>query len=234
MNRFKYLLVALTAIMACRMAFAEQLMPYCLEIGDFEQLSVTDNLNVVYVSSADSAGRAVFHAPASTASMMMFKNNRGKLTVQLSPDAAGVSELPTVTVYSRFLSKAENSGDSTLRVLRLAPLPKLSFKLIGNGRLIVHDIATTKLEASLATGHGSIVLFGHCTEASLKFTGVGLIQADELEATEVSVRSFGTGSIGCYAVRTLKLSGMGSSTVYYKGNPEIINHSVGLKIKPME
>lgn len=213
---------------------AEELTGYDLNVGEFDRLEVIDHINVNYRCNPDSAGRAVFQASPRTASLMMFQNDGGKLSVQLASEGTDVRDLPTVTLYSSFLSKAENSGDSTLRIIKLAPLPKMTFNLIGNGRLVVHDISTTKLESSLKTGNGSIVLFGRCAEASIKFTGTGIIQADELEAKEVSVKSMGTGSIGCWAVEKLNIYGMGSSKIYYKGTPEIKNRSVGLKVMSMD
>lgn len=215
-------------------ATADELYKYDLKVGEFDELKVVDHLNVNYVCNPDSAGHAVFNASRQTASMMMFQNNGGKLSVQLSTDGAEVSDLPTVTLYSSFLTKAENSGDSTLRVLSMAPLPKLTVKLIGNGRLIVRNIRATKADISLMTGNGTIVVSGQCQEETIKFAGTGLIQADELEAKTVSLKSMGTGSIGCWATEKLSIYGMGSSKIYYKGSPEIKNKSVGLKVISME
>ncbi len=227
---------AILALMALLSFFvsAEELYRYDLNVGEFDELKVVDHLNVNYVCKPDSAGRAVFNASRRTASMMMFENKGGKLSVQLSTEGAEVNDLPTVTLYSSFLTKAENSGDSTLRVLSMAPLPKLSVKLIGNGRLIVKNIQATKADVSFLTGNGTIVVSGQCQEAAIKFTGTGLIQADELQAKTISLKSMGTGSIGCWATEKLNVYGMGSSKIYYKGSPSIKNHSVGLKLISME
>ena len=43
----------------------------------------------------------------------------------------------------------------------------------------------------------------------------------------------GTGSVGVNAVNALNIYGMGSTSVYYIGNPAIKNRSVGLKLLPL-
>ncbi|MDE7146538.1 MAG: DUF2807 domain-containing protein, partial [Duncaniella sp.] len=140
-----------------------------------------------------------------------------------------VNDMPLVTVYSEYLTKVENSGDSTVRVLSVARGPKFSATLIGNGRLAVRDVKSTEVNGKIATGNGTLVLDGSCERANISFMGTGVIQADGLKAQQVSVKASGTGSIGVWAVKTLSLVGAGSTKVYYKGEPEIKNRTVGIK-----
>lgn len=232
--KLHHILISVFSVFGIVVASAQDINRYDLAVENFQELSVTDGINVEYVWNPDSAGHAVFYAPARTASMIMFKNSPDKLDIQLSTDASGEKDLPVIRVYSAFLTKVRNSGDSTVRVLSIAPVPKASFELIGNGRLIVHDIKSNKVEGALNTGNGSLVLFGKVDEATLKFIGTGIIQADELEAKKVTVKAGGTSQIGCWATEKLSIYGTGSSTIYYKGSPEIKKVSLGLKVKNID
>lgn len=212
---------------------AQSLTGYDLNVGEFSELRVTDGINVDYRCSADSAGRAFFNCRTSMASAFMFTNKGGKLTIQLSQESIGTKDLPTIIVSSKYLTKVENTGDSTLRILSVPGSPKFEAKLEGNGRLVVRDINATEVKASLRLGHGTLVISGKCTEAKLNLTGTGVIQADELEAEEASVNAKGTGSVGVNATNRLGVYGMGSTSIYYIGSPEIKNRSVGLKLIPL-
>ncbi|MCM1075803.1 MAG: DUF2807 domain-containing protein [Bacteroides sp.] len=211
-----------------------ELVKYELNVSEFHELKVVDGLNVVYSCNPDSAGLAVFTCPSSQASAFIFKNKKGKLSMQLSTESVGTTNLPVIHVYSTYLTRVENSGDSLVKVQNIAQGPKFTAKLIGNGRLVVRDVVATEVGASLATGRGTIVISGKCGHANFSFAGTGVIQADELEAQTASVKATGTGSIGLWAVKSFSIMGTGSTKVYFKGNPEIKNRSLGIKTFPLD
>lgn len=85
-------------------AMAADQIRYVMDVADFTELKVVNGVNVDYVSNPDSVGKAVFYATKAQASMIMLTNKKGKLVVELSEDATRI-DLPTVRVYSRFLTK---------------------------------------------------------------------------------------------------------------------------------
>ncbi len=213
---------------------AEELGEYRLNIGDFTELKVLDGINVDYVESADSAGYAVFTCPPSVASSLIFDRNNTRLTVRLSAENPISGPVPLVRLSSRYLIKAENNSDSTLRILSVARGPKFEGTVEGNGSLILRGMNMNELKLILRLGHGQIVASGECQKLGVKFVGTGVIQADDVKADDVSVKCSGTGSVGVWAVNKLSVFGMGSTAIYYKGNPEIRNRSVGPKINPLQ
>ncbi len=141
--------------------------------------------------------------------------------------------LPTVTLHSKYLIKAVNNSDSTLRVLSVTNGPKFEAVVEGNGTLVLRDIQANEVKLNLRLGHGQIVATGVCDKLNVKFVGTGVIQADDLRAQNVSINCSGTGSVGVWGVEKLSIFGMGSTSVYYKGHPEIKNRSVGPKLNPL-
>lgn len=227
---------AAAAGLACSVAADAQNKDYVLNVGDFNELKVVSSINVDHHVSVDSAGMVCFTADPSVASFVTASVKKGRLRIEvIPPEGAEVPDaLPTVHVYSGSLLRVENEGDSAVRVLSPVAVPNFTARLIGNGGLSVRAVRATGVDCSLLTGRGRMVIGGSCTEARFSLAGVGSIQADGLKAEEASCLVTGTGDIGVNADR-IKVSGAGSGTVYYLGNPTITKTLViGVKILPLE
>ncbi|MCH5326064.1 MAG: DUF2807 domain-containing protein [Duncaniella sp.] len=219
--------IALTTLLT---ANAIDLKHYEVRVDDFSEIKVTDGINVDYRQSADSAGMAVFNCEPEMVSSVLLSSSGRKLTVQLSPESIGRKGLPRVTVYSRYLTKAINSGDSMLRILSVAPGPKFEASLEGNGRLVVRDIHATEIKGTVKFGHGSMILNGECEKAGFNSAGAGVIEADGLKAADITVKAVGTGSVGVWATQQLSIYGTGATTVFYRGTPTIKKSALGIKL----
>lgn len=212
-------------------ASAEDVRRYELKVGDFTKLQIDNDLNVDYRCVPDSAGIAVFSATKGQSSMLIFDNNgKGRLSIQIDTDCQPGHKLPLVTIYSSTLIKVVNSGDSLVRVEGLPHMDKFSAILVGNGRLAIHAINATKVNASIHSGNGQLIVTGACTTAKLHLVGTGIIQADRLDAVTVKASVVGTGTIGCNATESLTVMGMGSGHVYYRTTPmQLKSRGVGIK-----
>lgn len=231
----KHIITLLLAIaFAATGASAQKLTRYELKVGDFTELKVADGICVDYKSSADSAGYAVMDCPSAIASAITMTTKGKRLNVQVISDTPITTSLPRITVYSRFLSKAINTGDSTLRVISPAAGAELELTLEGNGRLVARDISASEVKGVIKLGHGNLIITGKCERARLTSVGKGVLEADGLEATEASVKVSGTGTVGVWATEKLSIYGLGSTTIHYKGNPSIKNSSVGISLVPVK
>lgn len=206
---------------------------YMVELGQFTNLKVLDNVNVVYRCSPDTTGVAYFRATPGLKDAYLLAVGGNTLKIQVRTDFVGEDSLPTVFVYSDFLEKVENYADGKVIVERIAPATKFSASLVGNGHIAVRGLKCSETRAKIIAGMGSITLTGETENAILKMTGTGTIQADGLRAANVTCKIFGGGTIGCWPVRLLKTRGVGSTKIYYRGNPEKISHSGGGKILPL-
>ncbi|MBD5180724.1 MAG: hypothetical protein HDT01_05430, partial [Bacteroidales bacterium] len=185
----RLLYTLLISLVAAVTGLAQNIQHHVVEVGDFTHLEVDHAINVDYCSVADSAGLAVFDAAPEITNYIQFKNNgKGKLEIEieLNEDNQYPKNLPTLKIYSRFLTHIENSADSTVRVMSVNAGPKFKAVLIGNGRLSLKDVFTDDLTAKIMTGRGQLAISGKTQKAHLSITGVGAIQADELVAEEVT------------------------------------------------
>lgn len=234
---FKKIVIAgMIALSGLMPVAAEPLKQYELNVNDFTELKVIGAINVDYYTDTDSAGFVTFESTEAAAPMIMVSNKKGKVEIHFVNETGSViSDLPRVTVRSKFLTKVENTGDSTVRVMTAAPCPSFTARAIGNGRLVIRDIVANDVSCNVFTGNGIIVAYGTCANASLSLTGTGSIQADGLKATEVKCRNTGTGTIGCWATDFLNVSGAGSGKIYYRGTPKIKKSlALGVKIEALE
>lgn len=239
LNHLTLRVICAAVVVICAITAHAESVPsrYSLDVRDFTELKVTNGINVDYVCMPDSAGVATFECTNDLASLIIFKNNdRGTLSIELDTNGFKYNNLPTVRVYSSFLTKIENGGDSLVRVISVAPCPQFTARVVGNGRLSVRDIRATTINAKISTGRGSLVINGTCDQANLSNTGTGNIQADGLKARSVKASILGTGPIGCTATEQLGIQGMGSGKVYYRQEyaPAIRNRAIGVKVQPIE
>lgn len=204
---------------------------YVLDIGNFDEIKIKNGINVNYINSTDSIGTAEFASDSETADAIVFENKKGKLTVSLIPRTFGREhKIPTVTVRSNSLLSVINEGDSLVRVINPAPVPKFSARLTGNGVLSIRNINTVDLDISIKFGNGVLSIDGQSKNVLIKNTGTGSIQCGLLKADNVKCNLIGTGNIDCTVNEGLVITGMGSGTVYYSGElKEIRNRGVGIK-----
>lgn len=195
---------------------------YIVKVGPFEKLKITGNISVVYKNVADSIGLARYEAPEGLNNIFEFENKKEEL-LKISPgnDDWGKNDLPVIFVYSEFLTSVESYSEKDVNILNPEPSAEFTASLIGNGSLSVEGLKCNNINASLSTGNGSIYLTGSCVTANLKMIGTGLISADQLQSENVNCKILGTGSIGCWPVDNLKVTGLGSTKIYYKGKPNI-------------
>lgn len=222
--------ILIAAMSIAPYALFAQTNPYKIEVGDFSELKVSDNINVEYRCSTDSAGWAYFDTDPQTVNMIMFTNKNNKLNIQVDADGKQLTGLPVIRVYSLTLQKAENSGDSLLSVLRTLPVRDFSATVVGNGSIYVSDIKTHVAKIAVRTGNGHVVVNGTTRQANLQNVGTGKVEASGLQAQEVKCNILGTGPIDCNASVSLTVTGAGSGKVYYGGSPsKISNRSIGVK-----
>lgn len=212
---------------------AQETQQYKVEVGQFDKIKVTDNVNVVYRCLPDSTGFIQYRGSKEFAdAFIITPKSDGTLRIQVSTEDVGNPNLPTLYIYSDFLTSVENSSSFSVLVENPAPCAEFKVTQVGNGSIAVENLKTNKLSATLNTGNGTVNVSGNALTAIYKMVGTGIISADRLEAEDVQCKILGSGSIGCWAVSSLTVKGIGSTKIYYKGDPKI-KKSGGGKLYPL-
>lgn len=194
---------------------------YLYNVGPFDRISVRGDIDVVYRSVPDSVGIAVFNSDTDLSDAFDVTCAKGKLSIKENLNHDHKAPLPVIYVYADFLKNIDYEGNGTLDATLSANAPTLAIKLIGNGKILCQGIRCTDLKASIDTGNGQIVLGGKCDEAKFNLTGSGVLQADNLDAETVKCNVLGTGTIGCSPAVALDVRGIGTTKIYYSGDPTI-------------
>ena len=219
--KYIFLIISLLAVGFKAMA-EEEIYDYKIEVGQFDRIRVTDNVNVVYRYLPDSTGYAQYRGKAEfDDAFILTAKGDGKLKIQVNTQDVGKPDLPTLYIYSDFLSSVENSSNFVLKIESTAPCSEFKATQVGNGKITVENIRANKVHATLNTGNGTVNVSGKCDNAYLKMVGAGMIAADRLQSEDVQCTILGTGSIGCWATENLSVKGIGSTKIYYKGEPKI-------------
>ena len=198
--------------------FAEN---YIVNVGQFQKLKINGNLNVIYKNLPDSSGLVRFSVPDPNEEFFRISTKKDVLKIEPAEEKWGEKDLPVVYAYSDFLTMLESYSDMTVEISSIAPCASLHINQIGNGSINVNNLKCNDITAAITTGNGSITLSGSCVNATFRMVGAGLISADRLSADNVKCRILGTGSIGCWPIDNLNVSGIGSTKIYYKGKPNI-------------
>ena len=236
-------LILLTLILLTLAAITASAETQTLKVDRFQKIRVIGPLNVDCVYHPDSVGYITVNAKnASNISWVEASTSGNKLKLQLRlPDEMRQGlvpvepDLPSVRVYTNYLTYVSNEGDSIVRVITSTNVPSFTARLIGNGYMSVRGIDTEKLKVELITGNGTLAVKGKADEETILLAGVGTIEADGVESRTAKARLTGSGTIGVYATEKLKISGAGSGTIYIKGAPEITrNISLGINLQLIE
>lgn len=230
--------ISLFCMVVMTLTAGAQVSRHQVQVGNFSRLALLDDINVNYRCNADSAGIAVFTCTQDVADHFIFSlSDKGRLSIQVDDEYERQGHLPTITVYSASLDEVENSGDSILRIMGMPPMKAFKVRLTDNGKIIARGVCASQLELQILSGKGKIIADGSCDDLSLRLIGTGEIQADQVEAVNVSCRIMGTGRVGCNVNGgQLKVSGSGTGKVYYKGAPSKVTvRKLGtIKAIPME
>ena len=217
MNRLLSIILMLFTFVSCCMA-----EEFTVEVGQFEKLKINGNLSVIYKNNPDSTGYARYFAEKGDGEIFKFSTKgEGNLKVEPSDEKWGRSDLPVLYLYSDFLTSVESYSEQSVDITSIAPCASFNVTQVGNGKISVENIRCNNVTAAITTGNGNIYLTGTCVNANFRMVGAGLISADQLRAEVVKCRILGTGSIGCWPLENLNVTGLGTTKIYYKGSPKI-------------
>lgn len=195
---------------------------FTVETGQFQKLKINGNISIVYRNLPDSTGFARYTGDPDDDDLFSFTTkNDGSLKIEPADEKWGNNDLPVVYLYSDFLTSVESYSDREVEIEDVAPCASFNVTQVGNGYISVEGIRSNNVTAAITTGNGTINLAGVCVNANFRMVGTGMISADRLQADNVKCRILGTGNIGCWPVENLKVTGLGSTKIYYKGSPNI-------------
>lgn len=153
MKRFLISLLTVLSLLPASAQMEQELTRrvYSLNVGQFDKLCVSDNVNVEYRCVPDSSGFARYVGEPEFADAFIFTNNKGKLHIQVNTEDVNSPNLPKIQVYSDYLVSVENSSEFTVSVSGNNSVPAFEAKQIGNGTIIASGIRANDVTLSVST-----------------------------------------------------------------------------------
>ncbi len=149
----------------------------------------------------------------------------GELTVALKPNQSYKQQKGvTVTLHVRDLDQIIIStgciveSDLAIRARNLTATVEVGSKL--TAPIDAKTLNLTVRQGSQAKLNGSV------TEADIRLSGAGKLDADKLTIHRATVRLDGASNAGLYVTKTLSATADGISTISYRGNPTITTQQI--------
>ena len=235
----KLSLVIMTLALFTSLNAVAQVENFDINVGDFTQLVVDNNIDVVYKPSTTLAGHVQFKATKKVANNLIFNHTakKKKLTIQVAEDMMGKDQTPLLTVYSSTLEFVENNADSTVTVIVPKGVKEFTAVSSRNGDTKLEQVDVEKLTVRIKTGWGDIYASGKCDQLVVRGLGTGDLNVQELKARTADVRYTGRGVVRCDVTNELKLKGAGGANVLCKKLPAKVSKAKllrGIKLGLLE
>lgn len=130
-----------------------------------------------------------------------------------------ITEVKNDTLYIRS-SKEYEPKDKLEILLSIPDLKRFAFS--GAGEADLANIKNKRLEMVLG-GAGDLTASGETEEVEITLSGVGSVNAKNLQAVNARVTSTGVGSIDIYATGKLEAKSTGVGEINYYGSPKTVN-----------
>ncbi len=137
------------------------------------------------------------------------------------------SQKPTVDVTLRKLSQLFLSGAGDLHAPGPMRTEQLQISISGAGAARFDDLVCDRLAFGIS-GAGEGRISGQVNDMTLRISGKGRLQADNLQAAKASISISGIGGAEVWATEVLRLSVSGFGQIDYWGHPEVSRSTSGI------
>jgi hypothetical protein len=151
--------------------------------------------------------------------------SNGKLIIDVEPGHQFSNFNLTVDITMTDLEALSNMGAGSISGINTFKVDSVSLALTGAGE-INFQIEADQLNSSLS-GAGNIVLSGTVSTHQIGLSGAGNILAFELITETSTINLSGAGRAEVYVNQLLDVTISGAGSVYYKGQPTIIQNITG-------
>ncbi len=151
--------------------------------------------------------------------------SNGELTVMLKPNQSyNQKKGVTVTLHVRDLDQLLISTGCTVES-DLAIRARNLTATVETGSRLTAPIDAKTLNLTVRQG-SQAQLDGSATEADIRLSGAGKLDADKLTISRATVRLDGASNASLHVTKTLSATADGISTIRYRGNPTITTQQI--------
>lgn len=187
-------------------------------LGSFNKLNVRVGMRVRITTGSETA--AELEGESNILPHVVTEVKNGELTVMLDQNKSyNQTKAVTVTIHVAKLDRVEVSTGCSLT----SDMPILADNLtmmIETGSNLTAPVSAKKLNLTVREG-SSVTLEGKTTEATIRLSSAGKLEAKQLTIEKAKVELDGASRANIMVTGTLSATADGVSTVNYSGNPTV-------------
>lgn len=190
------------------------------EFKDFDIVEVGSIDRVIFKQG--NSFKIVAEGPQTAVEQLVMKQNNNKLTIKRKNDITFNNNTPTakITITIPELHKLVISGATEVQNTGvIAHEGNLDIVVSGAGS-VNFKVAVEKLNVT-STGASSITLAGKANHLGVDVSGIGQLNAFDLNANDVFIDASGTSNIKLVAHKTLQVNASGTASIVYRGKPTV-------------
>lgn len=203
-----------------KMEAGRELMSEQREIDAFNKIEVEGVFNVFLIQGNHESVKVESDKSILPLVLTEVKNN--VLTIKLKANSS-INKMKKINVYVTFvdLSELSTKGAGMLSCANKLHFNDLELDLKGAGAIHL-ELEANRLNIDTEIV-GVLFLAGRANVVNLDHKGIGAIEAFDLKAEKLSLKSDGVGKAEVYASKELRIKAKGLGSVEYKGNPAVKN-----------
>ena len=187
-------------------------------LESFNKLNVRVGMHVIITKGNEAI--ATLEGDSNILDYVQTDISNGELTVMLKPNQSyNQQKGTTVTLHVRDLDQITVSTGCVVE----SDLPIRSRNLtaiVETGSKFTAPIDAKTLNLTVRQG-SQVKLDGSATEADIRLSGAGKLDADQLTISRATIRLDGASNASLHVTKTLSANADGISTVSYRGNPTV-------------
>lgn len=194
-------------------------------VTEFDKVTLSSSINVIYRQSSDSAKVARIYAGNNAEGIVSLSVKDGNLRIKYGRNYTKDFGVVVVYIYSKALTSVNCSGGGVFSTDGTVSGGFISLKVTGESQIRCNKLNYNSVKGRRGIGRGDLIMGGKADMAEYSILGRGEINAENLSADDVKCWIFGSGDIGCHVNKSIEVKGLGRGAAYCKGNLEISGKS---------
>lgn len=189
-------------------------------IDNFNEISLSGFFNVVLVEG--NVGKITLKGEENILPYIVTEVNNGHLKIKVKNNAnLKTNRELTITVPFKNIKSASLGGSGNIIIEKTIKSESIAFSIGGSGN-IKANVNVENVKSSIG-GSGNMKISGTTNRFKCSIAGSGNIDAYALASKDLKVSLTGSGNIKTSVSSKIKASVVGSGSIYYKGDPELVD-----------
>jgi hypothetical protein len=190
-----------------------------IKTNEYDKLSVSGSINVEFVSGTEGDLQLKIEENLVEYIEIATKNSTLSIKIKNNTYINNNKEI-VVIVPVKDISEINLAGSSNISSKTTLNSDKLNINVAGSGDMTL--AVNAKILNTKVAGSGSLTLNGKANDCDFNVMGSGEFNGEKLTCEDVSARVAGSGDCRFICTKTLKAYVVGSGSIQYSGNPEVL------------